>query len=186
MMDRELVFLLEEPSAAELLKQILPRLLPARVTYRCIPFEGKSDLEKQLPKKLRNWRNSNARFVVLRDQDSADCIQVKQKITNICHAAGKPDALVRIVCRELESWYLGDLQAVETGLDIHGLARLQQKAQYRNPDRIHNAKQQLQKLTRKHYQPVSGSRKIGAHLSLHNNRSHSFNVFVSGVKQLTV
>ena len=38
-----LVFLLEEPSAKEMLKGILPRLLPEHIQPQFIVFEGKQD-----------------------------------------------------------------------------------------------------------------------------------------------
>ena len=60
----ELVFLLEEASAAEMLKGLLPRLLPVNLTVRYITFEGKSDLEKQLVRRLRGYLVPNAQFVV--------------------------------------------------------------------------------------------------------------------------
>ena len=44
----ELVFFLEEPSAKEMLKGLLPRLIKNEIVYRFIVFEGKSDLEKIL------------------------------------------------------------------------------------------------------------------------------------------
>ena len=46
---KTLVFLLEEPSAAEMLRGLLPRLLPADVTPRLVSFDSKSDLDAQLP-----------------------------------------------------------------------------------------------------------------------------------------
>ncbi len=45
-MTKKLVFLLEEVSAKEFLNGILPKILPPEIDFRCIPFEGKSDLEK--------------------------------------------------------------------------------------------------------------------------------------------
>ena len=183
---RELVFFLEEQSAKEMLNGLLPKLLDENTCHRCICFEGKQDLEKQLKKRLRNWCNPNTDFVVLRDQDSADCLAVKQRLADICTEAGKPNSLVRIVCHELESWYLGDLQAVEKGLNLSGLARQQQNSKFRNPDRLSNAKQELRKLTKKNYQPISGSREIGCYMSVENNRSHSFKVFILGVQRLIV
>ena len=59
----ELVFLLEERSIAELLKVIVPGLLPQEVQCRFIPHEGKSDLEKSIPRKLRAWNTPGVRFV---------------------------------------------------------------------------------------------------------------------------
>ena len=54
---RELVFLLEEPSAKAMLESLLPRLLDSGIAYRCIPFEGKQDLEKQMTRKIRGYLN---------------------------------------------------------------------------------------------------------------------------------
>ena len=52
----ELVFFLEEPSAKAMLQGIIPRLLPG-IETRYIGFEGKQDLEKRLPIRLRAWHN---------------------------------------------------------------------------------------------------------------------------------
>ena len=180
----KLVFFLEEPSAREMLKNFLPRILPNKVTVRYVVFEGKQDLERQLGRKLRGWRVPDTRFVVMRDKDNADCLKVKCRLVRICRDAGKPDVLVRILCHELESWYLGDLNAVELGLRIAGLAQKQEKSRYRSPDRIANPVQELRRLTRDRYQKIDGSRAVGLHLSPDGNRSHSFTVFVSGLRRL--
>lgn len=182
----QLVFFLEEPSAREMLKNFLPRILPEpdHITVRYVVFEGKQDLERQLGRKLRGWRVPDTRFVVMRDKDQADCTEVKCRLVGICRDAGKPDALVRIPCYELESWYLGDLNAVEQGLQIPGLAQQQERAKYRRPDRIANPVQELRRLTKERYQKIAGSRIIGLHLSPDANRSHSFTVFVSGLLRL--
>ena len=184
-----LVFFLEEPSAREMLKGLLPRLLPGDTVPRYVVFEGKNDMKKQLPKKLRGWRAPDSRFVVLRDQDAADCVGVKSELAEICRKAGKRGALVRIACHALESWYLGDLNAVERGMGPSGLARRQKRAKYRDPDRLANPVQELERVTGDRYQKVSGSRAIGPHLSVsvsgaRVNRSRSFRVFVSGLRRL--
>jgi hypothetical protein len=179
----ELVFFLEEPSARELLNGLLPRCLPATTTYRLVVFEGKQDLEKRLGMRLRAWQNAQARFVVLRDKDSGNCVQIKSRLVGICQQSGQPDALVRIACHELESWYLGDLRAVEVGLEVSGLAGRQGSAKFRTPDHLANPVQELKRLAPT-YQKVAGSRAIGRHLSLEENRSHSFNVFLSGIQRI--
>nr|VFJ63833.1 MAG: protein of unknown function (DUF4276) [Candidatus Kentron sp. DK] len=181
---RELVFFLEEPSAREMLKGVLPRLLPEDVIPRYVVFEGKQDLHKRLEKRLKGWIEKDTRFVVLRDQDSSDCVETKKKLSEICREAGKNDVLIRIACHELESWYLGNLEAVERGLGVRGLTKKQDGHKYRDPDRLSNASQELKNLTRRTYQKVSGSREIGPRLSLQENRSHSFNVFLSGLRRL--
>lgn len=180
---REFVFFLEERSAKEMLNGLLPKILE-QAPFRCIAFEGKQDMQKQLEKKLKNWRNSNACFIVMHDQDQADCLLVKQSLTEICRSAGKPNALVRIVCRELESWYLGDLRAVESGLGLKNLARHQRGKKFRDPDRLQNPKQELKKLTEGHYGQILGSREIGHHLSLEDNLSTSFKIFLAGLNRL--
>lgn len=181
----ELVIFVEEKSAQVMLVEgLLPKLIPPHVQIRCIPFEGKQDLEKRVGLKLRAWLNPSAVFVILRDKDGADCMLVKSRLKEICNAAGKPNVLIRIACHELESWYLGDLQAVETGLAIKGIAKNQSNHKYRTPDILSNAQEELKKLTKNQYQKVGGSRLIGPHLSLTDNTSHSFQVFVEGIRKI--
>ena len=131
---KELVFLLEEESARAMLEGLLPRMLHASIHVRFITFEGKQDLEKQLAKRIRGYLNPQARFLVLRDQDSApDCVVVKRKLLMLCEGAGRQAvSLVRIACRELESMYLADLQALEQALSLKGLARQQGNTKFRN------------------------------------------------------
>jgi hypothetical protein len=180
----EIVFLLEEPSAEAMLDGLLPRLLPTGVHARCIVFEGKQDLEKQLVRRIRGYRVPGSKFVVLRDQDAGDCQESKKRLAHKCTEAGKPDALVRIACHELECWYLADLSAVEKGLGLHGLTRLQNKNPYRAPDSAPDPYGCLVRLAPV-YQNVAGSRAIGPYLDTNNTRSHSFAVFVAGLRRLT-
>ena len=179
-----LVFLLEEPSAQAMLESFLPGILPEEYETQFVVFEGKSDLDKRLVMRLREWQKPDCQFIVLRDQDSAVCVDVKAVLKQKCNEGQHPEALVRIACHELESWYLGDLLAVERGLEITGLARFQNKAKYRNPDGIANSADELKKITKYRYQKVSGSRKIGKHLEVERNQSHSFRVFMDGLVRL--
>ncbi len=180
----ELVFLLEERSMEETLKALLPRVIPSDVTYKCIPHEGKQDLEKSIPRKLKAWHKS-AKFIVIRDKDSADCLEVKQRLLELCQQGNRADTLIRIVCHELESWFLGDLAAVEKGLQIQTgtLSKLQNKQKFRTPDNIAAAKQELKKIVSS-YQPISGSRAIAQHLNLDSNTSKSFQIFLEGVNKI--
>lgn len=175
------VFCLEEPSAREMLKGFLPRLFPGMTDVTYVVFEGRQDLEKHLGRRLRGWRTPDTIFIVLCDQDAGDCTTLKRKLVRTCRAAGKPEALVRIACHELESWYFGDLTAVERGLRIPNLVRYGNKRRYRVPDTIRNPSNELEKITRNAYQKVSGSRAIGRYLSGDSNKSRSFRVFVEGM-----
>ena len=181
---KNLVCFLEEPSAKEMLIGVLPRLLPDNIEYTYIVFDGKQDLEKQLLRKLRGWLKPNSVFLVMRDQDSSDCYCVKEKLQRICKESGKSNVIVRIACHELESFYFGDLAAVEKGLGINNLVKHKRKSKYRNPDDIINPCDELEKLTGGIYQNVMGSRSIAPFLSLENNTSNSYKVLLSGVKRL--
>lgn len=182
---RELVFLLEEESAKAFLESLLPRILDSSVSTRLIAFEGKQDLEKQLTRKIRAYTNPNAYYIVMRDQDTnPDCTSIKQILLQKCNDAGKlQQSLVRIACKELESFYLADLAAVESALALKGLANQQNKANYRQPDNCQNPSKELTKLTKAIYQKVSHSREIGLTVDIHNTRSPSFKNLITGIKK---
>lgn len=181
---KQLVVFLEEPSAKAMLQGLLPRLLGEHINVHYIVFDGKQDLEKHLLHRMRAWQNPQAFFLVMRDQDSRDCRVIKQKLLTICHMANRTEnSLVRIACRELESFYLGDLRAVATALGLGALEKQQDNKKYRNPDRLNNAAQELKRIA-KSYQKLSGSREIGKHLSLRGNRSGSFNQLLCGLRKL--
>ncbi len=180
-----IVFCLEEPSAWEMLSGILPRILPESVNAFPIIFEGKSDLDKRLERRVRVWQTPDTYFLILRDKDSSDCLKVKAELAAKVRRAGRSDSLVRIACHELESFYLGDLAAVEKGLSLKKIAKLQDKQKYRNPDRLSNAAEEISRLTGLSYKKIAGSRAISKHLLLDgSNRSRSFNVLVEGIRTI--
>jgi Domain of unknown function (DUF4276) len=180
---KELVFLLEEESMKALLDVLLPKVLPTDILYRCIPHEGKQDLEKSIPIKLRAWKTPGTSFVIVRDKDHANCIELKKHLVQLCKQEGRHESLVRIACHELESWFLGDLAAVEKAFNIKKLAGQQHNKKYKNPDRLSNASEELAKLV-KGYRKVSGAKKIAAYMTIDQNQSHSFNCFISGLTRL--
>ena len=180
---KHLVFLLEEESAKEFLSNLLPRI-SKNATYRYIAFEGKTDLENNIEKKLRGYNVPNSYFIILRDQDSGDCYEIKKELIQKCSNAFKPDALIRIACTELESWFFGDLEGVEKALELNNLKKMKYSSKYRNPDIIVKPSYELEKITKYRYQKVSGSREIGKYINIENNSSKSFQVFVDGIKNL--
>ena len=93
-------------------------------------------------------------------------------------------SLVRIACRELETIYLADLQAVERALALQGLIKHQNIVKFRQPDRLGSPSVELKKLTRGAYQKVGSSRLIGPHLDLANERSAAFKNLVHGIRRL--
>lgn len=176
-----IIFLLEERSMKEALDCLLPKILPENVSFKTIPHSGKSDLQQSIPRKLKAWNVPETKFVIVQDQDSADCIDLKNHLLDLARPAGR-DVLVRIACRELESWYFGDLNAVSQayGKDVRGLS---EKKKYRIPDQIGNPKEELRRLFPQHQQ-ISGARKISPYMSIDANTSKSFQCFVSGIRKL--
>ncbi|MCC7312963.1 MAG: DUF4276 family protein [Sulfuritalea sp.] len=183
---RPLVFLLEEPSAKDALEGFLPTILPENAEITYLVFEGKQDLERRMARTMRAWQKADARFVVMRDQDSGDCKLIKQGLLARCREAGSADrAVVRIACRELESWFLGDWAAVGQAFNLPRLAAMGGKAIYRDPDRLGSPVAELRKVIPT-YQKRDGARRIGPYLSTDVNRSNSFVVFAEAVRRLAV
>ena len=179
-----LVFLLEEPSAREALKGFLPKILPPGVQTEFLVYEGKQDLEKRMVRQMRAWQRPNSRFVVLRDQDQGDCRTIKRGLLERCRQAGRPDAVVRIACRDLEAWFIGDWAAVAQAFGKPNLSRQDAKARYRKPDTVITPVAELRRFL-PGYQKVDGARRIGPLLAVKRNRSPSFGAFVSAVQRLT-
>ncbi len=177
----KLIFLLEEKSMKRFLDIVLPKILPKDVLFQTIPHEGKSDLEKSIPRKLKAWNEPGVKFVIIQDQDSWICVELKKKLINLCKDCGRT-FLVRIACHELESWYFGDLQAVSKAYN-KDLTKLAQKALYKIPDSIINPKRELQKFLPEHQQ-ISGAEKIAEFFNPNNNTSVSFNMLISGIERL--
>ncbi len=180
-----LVFFLEERSAEEMLKGVLPRILPEGIYPQFIVFEGKQDLEKQIIRKLKGWLAPDTLFVVIRDQDGGDCIVIKENLRQKCINAHHEDVLIRIACHELESFYLGDLDAVKKGLGIRKLHSTREVLRYENPDEVDQPSQVLIKITNNRYQKIGGSRAIAPHLAIDgSNSSHSFNILIKGILEI--
>lgn len=179
----KLVFLLEEPSVQCVLDVLLPQILPEGVTYLTIPHNGKKALERSLGHKLRAWNEpDDVRFVVLEDQDTKDCIELKAHLNALCAESGKP-YLIRIACQEMEAWYFGDPEAVVAAYPNSKFDQWARKKQYRNPDRILSPKEELRRLIPEHQQ-INGAKRIAKHMQIERNTSRSFQVFVEGVRRL--
>lgn len=170
------------------LDELVPRLLEQenlqeQFHYQVLPHKGKTDLRDSIKRTLQNWGIPNSYFIILHDKDSANCCLLKQKIATLCAEAGHPNTLIRIPCHELESWFLGDLAAIDQAFGTH-LQKQYNKRKFYDPDKLANAKQELKKYVT-HYQQISGARAIAQQMSLTNNRSHSFQVFMDGLQKLS-
>ena len=177
-----LVFLLEERSAKIFLENILERFLPPEVHYKLIPHDGKQDLRKSIPRKLRAWQEPGAKFIIVQDQDSSNCKDLKHELQQLCVQAGRPDSIIRIACRELEAWYLGDLNAIDS---VYGTALKVKQHQrlFRNPDGIGSPSQELKRLIPE-FSKTDAARRIGQVIQWDGNRSISFGYLIRCLEEL--
>ncbi len=170
-----IVILCEERSMRDTLAILLARHYPHLVEgihWQIVFFQGKADLEKNFIAKMRSWSHLSPHFIILRDNDGADCTIVKERLRKRAHTTGKPYH-IRLVCQELESWFLGDLLAVEAAFPTSNASKFLNTAKYRNPDRLTNASDELARLTQV-LGKTSKATAISPHLDLDRNTSHSF------------
>lgn len=167
---------------AVLLEGLLPRLFPG-LQFRCVPYHGKRDLERRIPRTLQAWRVPGDRFVILMDNDGGDCLALKARLLRLCQESGRGDILVRIVCQELEAWYLGEPEAMAVAFADDSLRRIGQRPRYRNPDSLVNPSYHIKRLF-PGFRKVDGARAMAGQLTRHRNRSASFAAFLDGLARL--
>jgi len=179
--------LTEEPSMESFLREVLPQVLPAdyQLDINCFirPHEGKSSLQKSIPRKIKAFSNYGyqVKVLIIHDQDSNDCKILKNDLSKLCESTNIP-VVIRIACRELENWYLGDMQAIEKVYPESKATSLTRKAKYRNPDKVFGA-HELKKMT-SNFSKTRASREIPKHMIISSNNSPSFNHFLTGLTKL--
>jgi len=198
-------FFVEEPSAEVALLEIVPKVVSQETSFQVHPFEGKPDLLKRLPDRLkayRNWLPADWRIVILVDEDRQDCHRLKRQLEGMCIRAGfstktRPQptgffhAVNRVAVEELEAWFFGDPEAIVMaypcvpGEFAHG-------RRFQNPDAIQGGTAEALEriLQRAGYHPgglskVQVARDIARHMEPARNRSRSFRHFRNALEQLT-
>ena len=195
--------LVEEPSAETALRILIPKIVGEDTTFRIHPFQGKQDLVKSLPGRLRGyrpWLPADWRVVVLIDEDREDCLTLKSRLENAALDAGLQtksssasqafQVISRLAIEELEAWYFGDTEAISTAFP--GVPQtLANKARYRDPDAIIGGTwESLERvLQRAGYYPSGMSkldvaRRISFYMNPTRNRSRSFQVFRDALNEL--
>lgn len=199
-----LEILVEEPSAEAALKNLLPKIVGNNVSFRIIVHQGKAHLLKKITPKLKaysKWITDEIKVVVLIDLDRDNCTILKNKLNKIAQNSGLKiktsigeltnefQILNRIAIEELESWFLGDKNAIhKTYNKVNPLAL--NKPKYSNPDQIVNAWEELERLLKKfHYYPgglskIQNARILSENMDVNYNTSKSFNVFRDGLLQI--
>ncbi len=177
-------------SEITILEILLPKVLPPDVSFTIYAHEGKQDLEHALQKTVPTISKiPGARVLVTRDQDSADCKEVKQHLLGLLALKVACDYKVRVVCRELESWYLGDLDAVEQAYPRFKAEQHRSKADFRNVDALAKPSETLKRLLpdyqqAKYLPKLEVAKRIGESMDPSRNTSTSFMYMLQAVEDL--
>lgn len=180
----------EEESAKILFEAILPKLLPEGVFFNVYKHQGKQDLERSLRTTLPSISKiPGSRILITRDQDNADCKDIKSRINEIAFEFCHCPYLIRIVCHELESWFLGDLNAIKSVFPRFNPESYRNKAELRIIDKVVSPQEYLLKIIpeysgRAYLPKLETAEKISPYLDLANNNSASFNHSISGIRKL--
>jgi hypothetical protein len=170
---------------------LLPRILPENVSFLVHPHQGKGDLEKALQDTVPSIsKKPGAKILIICDQDKEDCKSLKNKLLEKIFNRCKCDYFVRIVCRELESWFLGDLEAVEKAYPRSKAQQYANKKELREVDSVQKPSQSLLKkipeLSGKETLPkLEVSKKVAKHMNIDSNKSSSFGHTMEAVRKLT-
>ena len=156
--------------------------LDIKIYYRS--SDGYPDVLDLAESTVATWRKHHTRFLVLCDQDNADCKERKQRIIERIAVARRGAVDVRIVCRQLETWYLGDLAAlVAARPKLAAFAR--SSAVRGQPDLIVAPAKLIEaQLAEGRLRKRALARDVGLHARTHASRSHSFNVFVDKLREI--
>ena len=190
--------LVEEPSAAAALEQLVPRILGTGTVLAIHAHQGKRDLLASLPGRLRGYArwldHVHAHVVVLVDRDGDDCRQLKLRLESAAQEAGlvtrsaarvgAASAVVnRVAVEELEAWFFGDIPALCAAFPGVPEALAARKA-YRDPDAIAGgtweARQRVLQAAGYYstgLNKIDAARRIASHMDPARNRSRSFLAF---------
>lgn len=181
------------------LRAYLPRLLSGSITFEVYSYQGKSDLLKKLPDRLRGYRSwlpEDWRVVVVLDKDDDQAEALKTSVQWHAEVLGfrvrridgsNWQLLTRIVVEELESWYFGDWPAVTCCYP--GVSKsVPAKAAFRDTDSIQGGTwEAFERVLKKAGYFSGGLRKIeaarllGSCMSTSENRSRSWSAFTSAL-----
>lgn len=198
--------LVEEPSAEEALRIILPKIIRGRAHFKIINLQSKYNLLKVLEARLRAYKRridggDDLRILVLLDRDDDDCQILKRHLEQTAGRSGlstktSPErngrfqVVNRIVVEELESWFLGDPAALRRA--FRSLPNINENAApFRNPDNG-GTWEALHRFLKRNgiypgtYPKKAAARKIAEHLDIDRNRSASFRAFVEGLEAAIV
>ena len=190
----------EEESMEAFLQEVLDRIFDDGCTFEIRRFQGKPDLLKNLPNRLRGyakWIPLGYRIVVIVDRDRDDCRTLKNEIEDIISESGLVSrsrssgadwqVVSRIAIEELEAWYFGDWEATRCAYP-RVPDTIPQRAGYRDPDSIKGGtKEAFKRILQRHRYFITGlrqveiARRIGERIDPSRNVSRSFHMFYNAI-----
>ncbi len=194
--------LVEEPSIESALRLLLPVMLN-KTSFEVYSHQGKSELLKRLPQRLRGyarWLPKDWRIVVIVDRDDDECLELKRRLESIAEREGlitltkagddRYTVVNRLAIEELEAWYFGDWEAVQTAYP-RALATIPSKAPYRDPDLIAGGTWEAfeREMKRAGYfktglRKIEAARSIAAHMDPERNTSRSFQALRNALSEM--
>lgn len=180
----------EEPSVKEVLDTILPKIITESTFFKVYPHQGKKDLENAIKKVIPSIsKTPGARIIISRDQDESNCLDVKAHLEELVKTNIFCPYKIRIVCKELESWFLGDVNAIEKAFPRFKSEHLVNKSEVRDVDSIVKPSSYLLRVipefSKREYLPkIETAERIAPFLDIDNNTSRSFNQMIQAIRYL--
>ena len=177
---RDILVFTEEPSAAPVVRHIAQALgIGHRV--RIVEHDGVGDLKRSLASKILAELGPDRKFLILRDGDGLDCLGIKRELTDLVPPLRRERTLVRIVCQELESWYLAQPAALKRAGVL--ASAIPGSILRKPPDALTGPKQIFLKHAHRRGQ-MDNARKIAPHLDIDSRTSASFAHVVLALRRL--
>ena len=182
------------------LRQVLPKILKQRATFSIYVYQGKADLLRKLPGRLRGWAGwlpDTHRIIVLLDRDDDDCHQLKQTLEDVATGAGPGTrtncgsqpwhVVTRIAIEELEAWFFGEWSAVRQAYPRVSARVVDQTAYRASYSIAGGTREALERVLRKagYFSPGLPKKEaadaVGRHMDPDANTSPSFAIFRAAV-----
>jgi hypothetical protein len=195
----QLEILLEEPSMGNVIEGILAKIETNDIEYnhRIHTHQGKAHFLQQLPKILKGYNNwlknpavSNFRLLIIIDSDKDDCLELKQRILDLCQLHQLTTiSKVRIAMPMLESWFFGDANALEQALPQIKKLKLGTSATYRQPENRPDPARDLDRELKsvgytEGYKKLEHSKAIVQYMTIDGNKASSFNATINALNVL--
>lgn len=173
---------------ADFLRSLLPRVLPANYALGVNVFirshQGKTHLQQSIRRKIKHslpYYGRPVKLIVIQDQDANDCMVLKEELREAANNDHGIPVLIRIACRELENWYLGDMEALAAIYPGFKPAKFRERAKYRVVDSTYGAKECATLIPA--FSKTEAANAIAGHMEeLAANRSESFQQTISGIR----